>query len=505
MNNNPEVIAPFSQPEQLYAAVDLGSNSFHMVIVRVVSGSVHIIGKVKQKVRLAAGLDENMLLDQPSLERGWKCLETFAERLQDIPLSNIKIVGTATLRLADNADLFIKKAEQILNHTLNVIDGEEEAKQIYLGVAYTSANQGNSLVIDIGGASTEVIVGNDMNPIHLVSTNMGCVTFKERFFTDGNISEKNFESAIKEANSLLEPLKDGFISFDWQQCLGASGTPQAITEILVAQGISDAIRIDYLYNLKQQCIDCVTIDLLQIDGLIESRRAIFPSGLAILIALFEQLNIQEMQISGGALREGLIYGMLDNMQQNDRRLQTLEQCIEHFHIEPQHANRVKGIALGLFKQVQDKMVSDKVDCEAILIASAMLHETGLHIEYKLHHQHGAYILSHLPMVGYTQQQRAGIKTLVQSHRQEIKLSLFDSFHPEVRQALLVLVRVLRLSCLLSIRRKDNLLADFTLLVSDKKWTLTFPEGWLKAHPLIDAELANEKWQQHKVGWLLECY
>jgi exopolyphosphatase/guanosine-5'-triphosphate,3'-diphosphate pyrophosphatase len=505
MNNNTEIVAPFSQPEQLYAAVDLGSNSFHMVIVRVVSGSVHIIGKVKQKVRLAAGLDENMLLDQPSMERGWQCLETFAERLQDIPLSNIKIVGTATLRLAANADVFIKKAEQILKHKLNVIDGEEEARQIYLGVAYTSANQGNSLVIDIGGASTEVIVGNDMSPIHLVSMNMGCVTFKERFFADGNISEENFERAIKEARFLLESVKDDFISFVWQQCLGASGTPQAITEILVTQGISDSIRIDYLHNLKQQCIDCVTIDLLQIDGLTESRRAIFPSGLAILIALFEQLNIQEMQISGGALREGLIYGMLDNMQQNDRRLQTLVQCIERFHVDPSHANRVKSIALSLFKQVQNKMLLGKVDCEAILMASAMLHEIGLHIEYKLHHQHGAYILSHLPLVGYTQQQRAGIKTLVQSHRQEIKLGLFDAFHPEVRQALLILVRVLRLSCLLSIRRKDNLLADFTLIVTDEKWTLTFPEGWLKSHPLIDAELANEKWQQHKVGWKLECF
>jgi exopolyphosphatase/guanosine-5'-triphosphate,3'-diphosphate pyrophosphatase len=504
MNNNTEIIAPFSQPEQLYAAVDLGSNSFHMVIVRVVAGSVHIIGKVKQKVRLAAGLDENMVLDQLSLERGWNCLETFAERLQDIPLSNIKVVGTATLRLAANADIFIKKAEKILKHKLNVIDGEEEARQIYLGVAYTSANQGNSLVIDIGGASTEVIVGNDMNPIHLVSMNMGCVTFKERFFADGHISEENFERAIQEAKSLLEPVKNDFIKFVWQQCLGASGTPQAITEILVTQGISDSIRIDYLHNLKQQCIDCVTIDLLQIDGLIESRRAIFPSGLAILIALFEQLNIQEMQISGGALREGLIYGMLDNMQQNDRRLQTLDQCIRRFHMDSEHANRVKGIALSLFKQVQNQMILGKVDCEAILMASAMLHEIGLHIEYKLHHQHGAYILSHLPMVGYTQQQRAGIKVLVQSHRQEIKLGLFDAFHPEVRQALLVLVRVLRLSCLLSIRRKDNLLADFSLMVSDEKWVLTFPKGWLKLHPLIDAELANEKWQQHKVGWMLEC-
>ena len=504
MNNNAEIITPLTQPEQLYAAVDLGSNSFHMVIVRVDAGNVQVIGKVKQKVRLAAGLDENMQLDQQSLERGWSCLETFAEWLQDIPRSNIKVVGTATLRLASNADVFIKQAELILNHKLDVINGEEEARQIYLGVAYTSANQGNSLVIDIGGASTEVIVGNDMTPIRLASLNMGCVTFKERFFADGNINEQSFEQAITAAKSLLEPVIESFISFDWQQCLGASGTPQAITEILVAQGISDSIRIDYMYNLKQQCIDCTTIDLLQIDGLIESRRAIFPSGLAILIALFETLNIQEMQISGGALREGVIYGMLDNMQQNDRRLQTLENCIERFRIDSVHANRVKTVALNLYKQVQNQLVLGKVECESVLMAAAMLHEIGLHIEYKIHHKHGAYILSHLPLIGFTQQQQAGIKTLVQSHRQEIKLALFDSFHPEVRHALLVLTRILRLSCLLSIRRKDNLLADFTLTITDKKWVLTFPEGWLKSHPLIDAELANEKWQQHKAGWILEC-
>jgi exopolyphosphatase/guanosine-5'-triphosphate,3'-diphosphate pyrophosphatase len=334
---------------------------------------------------------------------------------------------------------------------------------------------------------------------------MGCVTFKERFFADGNITELGFDLAIKKAKTLLEPVIEDFIGFDWQQCLGASGTPQAITEILVTQGISDSIRLDYLNNLKQQCIDCVNIDSLKIDGLTEARRSIFPSGLAILIALFEQLNIKEMQISGGALREGLIYGMLDNMQQNDRRLQTLDQVIERFHIEAEHANRVKNLALSLFKQVQNQLELGKVDCEAILIAAATAHEIGLHIEYKQHHLHGAYILTHLPMMGYTQQQRAGIKTLVQSHRQNISLDLFDSFHPEVRSALLVMVRILRLSCLLSIRRKDNLLAEFKLDISDEKWALTFTKGWLKSHPLIDAELANEKWQQHKVGWILECF
>lgn len=495
---------PQTKPEQLYAAVDLGSNSFHLVIVRVVSGSVQIIGKVKQKVRLASGLDDDMMLDHQSMERGWRCLETFAERLQDIPVSNIRAVATATLRLAKNADVFTTRAEKILNHKLDVISGEEEARQIYLGVAYTSANQGNSLVIDIGGASTEIIIGNDMEPIHLVSLDMGCVTFIERYFVAGKLTEANFHSAITAAKALLATVVEGFISFDWQQCLGASGTPQAITEILVTQGISDAIRLDYLYNLRQQCIDCGTIASLDIEGLEESRRAIFASGLAILIALFEELHIDQMQISGGALREGLIYGMLENMQQNDRRLQTLQQTMEQFHIEPNQAGRVKNLALSLFKQMQGQVELGNIDCEAMLIASAMLHETGLHIEYKLHHVHGAYIITHLPLPGYTALQREGIKNLVLNHRQNINTALFDGFHQDVRQTMLYLSRLLRLACILSIRRRDNLLPNLTLTVEQDVWSLSFPAGWLKAHPLIDAELANEKWQQHKVGWLLNC-
>lgn len=490
--------------EQLYAAVDLGSNSFHLVIVRVVSGSVQIIGKIKQKVRLAAGLNDAMVLDEISMERGWKCLETFAERLQDIPLSNIKVVGTATLRLAKNAQTFIDKAERILNQKLEVISGEEEARQIYLGVAYTSANQGNSLVIDIGGASTEVIIGNDMQPINLVSLDMGCVTYMERYFANGLLTEQNAQAAIAAAQQNLLPVRDDFVCFDWQQCLGASGTPQAIVEILVEQGISDSIRLDYLYNLLQQCIDCMHIDSLSIEGLSESRRAIFPSGLCILIALFEQLKIQEMQISGGALREGLIYGMLENCEKNDRRKHSVEQAINQFHIDAAQAMRVKDIAIDLYKQLCSQTNICNFDALAVIDAAATLHEIGLHIEFKQHHKHGAYILSYLSLNGFSQMQKKSIRDLVGMHRAELDLSLFNQYHKDIQPLLHALLRILRISCVLSIRRKDKVLPKIQLLIDGAHWQLTFPPNWLKAHPLIDIELANEKWLQHKAGLHLEC-
>lgn len=497
-----QIFATSHSQEQLYAAVDLGSNSFHLVIVRVIAGSVQIIGKVKQKVRLAAGLDENMQLDEVSMERGWKCLETFAERLQDIPLSNIRVVGTATLRLATNAQVFIDKAEKILNNKLDVISGEEEARQIYLGVAYTSANQGNSLVIDIGGASTEVIIGNDMQPINLVSLDMGCVTFMDRYFRQGILNESNILAAIAAAKQQLLPVVDDFVCFDWHQCLGASGTPQAIVEILVTQGISDAIRLDYLYNLMQQCIDCQHIDALEIEGLEESRRAIFPSGLCILIALFEQLKIQEMQISGGALREGLIYGMLENCEKNDRRVHSIQHAITKFHVDSAQANRVSKVACSLYRQFCSQSNICNFDAFAVIEAAASLHEVGLMIEYKQHHLHSAYILSHHSLNGFSQLQRKSIRDLVSSHRLELDLTIFDQYHPDVVPLLHALCRILRLACLLSIRRKDDVLPDVSLSVDGDHWSLTFPDGWLKQHPLIDVELANEKWLQHKVGWLL---
>lgn len=501
---NKQAPSSLTNNEQLYAAVDLGSNSFHMVVVRVSAGSVQIIGKVKQKVRLAAGLDDNMMLDEISMERGWKCLETFAERLQDIPVGNIKVVATATLRLAQNAEVFILKAQKILNHQLQVISGEEEARQIYLGVAYTSANQGNSLVIDIGGASTEIIIGNDMQPINLVSLEMGCVTFMERYFVAGRLTKAHFNSAIEAAKDKLQPVVKDFVCFDWQQCLGASGTPQAITEILVTQEISDAIRLDYLRNLMEQCIDCSHIDSLQIEGLTESRRAIFPSGLSILIALFEKLNITEMQISGGALREGLIYGMLENTQQTDRRQVTLAETIEKYHIEAEQAERVRLVAESFYSQYCAQSNICNFDAKAVLDASATLHEIGLHIEYKQYHKHGAYILSYMPLLGYSQLQTQSIRDLVSSHRQDINPNLFDHYHAELKPLMDALSRILRLSCLLSVRRKNDVLPDISLKIEDENWTLQFPVGWLKAHPLIDAELANEKWLQHKVGWSLTC-
>jgi len=488
--------------DEYYAAVDLGSNSFHMVIVRVLAGSVQIVSKNKQKVRLAAGLDKDNKLSQESIERGFDCLRGFAEKLQDIPPSNIKIVSTATLRLASNVADFMAPAESILNHKISIISGEEEAKQIYLGVAYTSANQGNSLIIDIGGASTEVIVGRDLQPLYLTSMNMGCVTFMEQFFTEGLISQAGFEQAISQARENIDAHRETFLCFDWEQCLGASGTPQAITTILVKQGINDAIRLDYLHKLKNECIKARHVGALNINGLVPARQAIFPSGLAILIALFESLNIDNMQIAGGALREGILYGMLENYQKSDRRQQGINQLISRFHIDPLQSQRAQSLAIKLCQQMCKLTQYCDVDTEVVTGAAAALHEIGLHIGFKAFHEHGAYILSHVDLTGYTSLQKMMVTDLVRMHRLDIDSSVLDNYKAGLQQMLINAMRILRIAVILVNRRKDNAIPEVTLSIEDEHWVLNFEKDMKVAHPLIQAELTHECWLQHKAGWQL---
>jgi exopolyphosphatase/guanosine-5'-triphosphate,3'-diphosphate pyrophosphatase len=488
--------------DEYYAAIDLGSNSFHMVIIRVLAGSVQIVSKNKHKVRLAAGLNEDFVLDEETIERGLNCIRNFAEKIQDIPPDNVRIVATATLRLAVNAVDFVTPAEKILCHKLQVISGEEEARQIYLGVAYTSANQGNTLVIDIGGASTEIIIGRDLQPVHLTSINMGCVTYMERYFQGGELNEGNFEAAYVAAKtSILEHI-DSFLCFDWQQCLGASGTPQAVTQILVKQGINDAIRLKYLYQLRESCIAQKNVSRLDIDGLPVARQAIFPSGLAILIALFEGLNIDNMQIAGGALREGIIYGMLDNYQKADRRSQGINQLVAKFHIDPRQSQRARAVSIDLCNQMCAQAKFCDYETHSVVGAAAALHELGLHVGYKTYHDHGAYILNHVEITGFTTLQRMMIRDLVSLHRQAVDLTALNNYSPDIRQSLICYVRLLRITVILVSRRKSDAIPQIGLNIEGDHWRLSMPEKMKTKHPLIHTELVHECWLQHKAGWQL---
>lgn len=261
----------------LYAAIDLGSNSFHMLVVREVAGSIQTLTRIKRKVRLTAGLNSNNVLSAEAMERGWQCLRLFAERLQDIPQPQIRVVATATLRIAVNASEFIAKAQEILGCPVQVISGEEEARLIYQGVAHTTGGADQRLVVDIGGASTELVTGTGAQTTSLFSLSMGCVTL-ERYFTDRNLAQENFDEAEKAARDVLRPVADELRYHGWKVCVGASGTVQALQEIMMAQGMDERITLAKLQQLKQRAIHCGRLEELEIEGLTSNARWCSPAG-----------------------------------------------------------------------------------------------------------------------------------------------------------------------------------------------------------------------------------
>ncbi|WP_083216214.1 guanosine-5'-triphosphate,3'-diphosphate diphosphatase [Alishewanella sp. HH-ZS] len=511
MAPEPRVIAPDltavkvatpSPHSDIYAVIDLGSNSFHMLMVKVVGGSVQVIGRVKRKVRLAAGLNDSLVLSHKAMKRGWECLALFAERLQDIPSQNIRIVGTATLRLARNVSSFLTEAEAILGQKVEVISGEDEARIIYLGVAHTSNSDSSRLVIDIGGASTEVVIGQGFSPKQLASLNMGCVTYLERYFSDQQLSEENFLAAIAAAEQQIQPIVSEFRQAGWQLAVGASGTVQAVQEMLVAQGKDEVITLQKLDDILQQVMACGQLQQLNLVGLAQERKQVFPSGLAILIALFRQLDIQGMTLSGGALREGVLYSMLPQLQDANVRHRTVNSLMIRYFIDQQHAQRVAEMALELAAQLQSRWDLQKFEGLSMLRCSALLHELGLLIEYKNHHHHGAYIISHSDLPGFTRAQQQLLMALVHNHRAEIM--------PEVlaRQTMTSVVlavrltRILRLAVILSMRRRHEALPQVTINAKAESLELVLPNGWLEQHPLMRAELEQEIQYQQQAGWQL---
>ncbi|AJF71095.1 guanosine polyphosphate pyrophosphohydrolase [Raoultella ornithinolytica] len=486
----------------LYAAIDLGSNSFHMLVVREVAGSIQTLSRIKRKVRLAAGLNSDNALSAEAMERGWQCLRLFAERLQDIPPAQIRVVATATLRLAVNADEFLAKARDILGCPVQVISGEEEARLIYQGVAHTTGGEDQRLVVDIGGASTELVTGTGAQTTSLFSLPMGCVTWLERYFADRNLTKDNFELAENAAREVLRPITDTLNYHGWKVCVGASGTVQALQEIMMAQGMDERITLAKLQQLKQRAIQCGRLEELEIEGLTLERALVFPSGLAILIAIFSELNIRCMTLAGGALREGLVYGMLHLAVDQDIRSRTLRNIQRRFMIDTEQAQRVGRLAADLVSQLDSYWELEPLSRD-LLVSACALHEIGLSVDFKSAPQHAAYLVRNLDLPGFTPAQKKLLATLLLNQTNAVDLSSLhqqNAVKPRVAEHL---CRLLRLAILFASRRRDDLLPSVTLTAEDEKLMLRLPEGWLENHPLGSEMVEQEcQWQSY-VHWALE--
>ncbi|UJF19398.1 guanosine-5'-triphosphate,3'-diphosphate diphosphatase [Vibrio sp. SS-MA-C1-2] len=483
----------------LYVAIDLGSNSFHMLVVRQVYGSIQTVAKIKRKVRLAAGLDSKNQLSEEAMQRGWHCLRLFAERLQDIPSENIQIVGTAAMRTATNIEQFIEPAEEILGHKINVIPGKEEARMIYQGVAHTSGGKDNRFVVDIGGASTELIIGKGFQAEALNSLHMGCVTWLEQYFNDQRLTKENFERAITAAKKVLQPIVSEYTSLGWDVCIGASGTVQALQEIMLAQGMDEIITLKKLYRLQRQAMEYEQLLELDIEGLTLERALVFPSGLSILIAIFETFEINAMTLAGGAIREGIVYEMISDMRHQDICQRTLTSLQQRYQLDSQYGELVSNFSQALLKQCEEEWIPESQGA-SLLHAAALLHEIGMNISYKNDGEHSAYLIKHLDLPGFTQAQKMLLAELLRRYR--------ESFTPLPNQHAISklsadrILQLLRLSVILSHRRDKDKLPKVTIKTVGEQMQITLPETWLANNPLMNAELELELDRMTDLGWEL---
>jgi len=482
------------------AALDLGSNSFHLVVARIVADSVQLLHRVKQKVRLADGLDENNHLTDEAISRGLTTLQVIAESLKGFEPDSVRIVATHTLRKAKNANKFIKAAKAILPYPIEVISGVEEARLIYSGVAHTHHATGQQLVVDIGGGSTEFIIGKGFTPLLCRSLQMGCVSYNKRFFKNGDIKAKYFDRAITAALQELEIIEDKYTKLGWNSVVGTSGTIKTLVELCRNEDGSaeQNVTLKQLRQLKDKCIEAGHVDRLPFDQISEDRRPVFCAGLAVLIAIFKSLGIENMQFSPAALREGVLYDMEEALSESDIRERTAGSLVTRYDIDTHQAQLVLATCFDLHDKVSQAWSIANKGLRNMLGWAAMLHEIGLQINSRGVQRHSAYILQYIDMPGFNQEQQSLLSTLVRFHRKRIRLADIPEFEQYDAQSVLRLICLLRLSVLLNIKRQDNFVPDIHIDVDQNRLSLDFPKGWLATKPIIKADLERE------IDYLKDC-
>lgn len=490
------------------AAIDIGSNSFHLIIAEPFQQEFRTLEKRGVRVQLAAGLDQQQYLSQDAIDRGIDCLRDFAQRLNGFAVTNVCIRATNALRVARNSQTFINRAAEVLPYPIEIISGPEEARLIYQGVSHTIADDGGRrLVFDIGGGSTECILGQGFKPLLLNSLPMGCVSYTKKFFPDGIISHERMQQAIYTAKRELLNIKSARQQLGWHTVIGSSGTIRAAEHLAVVNGWSeDHLNSSAVVRLVEYCLSHQSIEDIQPEGLKPQRRTVFIGGVAILAAIFDVFDVAEMVYSDGALREGILWQMLGETSSQDIRRRTIESLQDRFHIDRQQANRVQTTANQLFQQLQQQLEQQQplsAHHAVWLSWAAEIHEIGLSLTHSGFHKHGAYLLQHSDLLGFTRQGQHRLAALVRLHRRKLETEAWSDLQQNQAQDLQILVRILRLAVVLNLSRGRHPVPPPQLhCLEPGVWHLQFAEGWLAQHTLTHQDLLQEVDYLAAVGLVL---
>ena len=493
-----------AQPE-IIAAVDLGSNSFHMIVGELRHGQLAILDRIRETVRLAEGLSESGDISPEPRKRAIDCLSRFGERLRDMKASKVRAAGTSTIRRAREDSTFMAEAEAALGHPIEIISGIEEARLIYKGVAHSlPPTEGLRLVMDIGGGSTELILGQAAQPKALESTHMGCVSMTERFFPDGQITRAGFNKARLAAQLELRPVKAFFRGAEGVEAIGTSGTIRSTEAVARELGITESgLTLDVLEQLIDKVLDFESVSQLSMDGLSDRRAQVWPGGLSILAELMKVLKIGDLQVSDGALREGLLYDLLGRLQHEDARERTVQAMEARYQVDEQQAQRVARTAAELYSQCKKEWGFSRKIAGKVLDWAARLHEIGLDISHDGYQRHGAYIAEHADMPGFPRAEQRFLALLIGGQRHRINRPGFDVLPDTWQEAGLRLLILLRLAVLLNRSRKANERLPVTMRVSEELIALNFDADWLADNPLTIADLEREQGLLGQVGYDLQ--
>jgi exopolyphosphatase / guanosine-5'-triphosphate,3'-diphosphate pyrophosphatase len=479
------------------AAVDLGSNSFHCQIARIVDDQLYPLDSLREPVRLGAGLSAEKLLSQEAQERALACLCRFGERLRGFDPHTVRAVGTNTLRVAKNARAFLKRARVALGFPIEVVAGREEARLIYLGVAHElPLSTQRRLVIDIGGGSTELIIGSGYKPQKLASLYMGCVSHSLRYFPDGRVTRSGFKQAEIAARAELQPVASAFSSRHWQRALGASGTIRSIAEVLEKSGMSDGpVTLQGLDALRATLLRAGHLDRLSLAGLRADRRPVLPGGLAILRAVVTELGIGALVPATGAMRQGVLFDLLGRVHRQDMRDVTVAQFMQRYHVDAVQARRVSALAHKL-RRTMDAREEDGERVLSQLRRAAKLHEIGISVAYAGYHRHGAYILENADMPGFSRDEQTALALLVGSHRRSLK-KVAERLEGSVDWES---VLALRLAALVYRGRTELELPSISARSQGRKFRVSLGAEWLARNPLTMMALQEEAREWERIGF-----
>ncbi len=476
-----------------------------MIVGELRHGQLTVIDRIRETVRLAEGLSDKGDLFPEARERALDCLSRFGERLRDMHAASVRAAGTSTIRRAREDSRFMSQAEAALGHPIEVISGIEEARLIYTGVTHSlPLYDGLRLVMDIGGGSTELILGQGTTPKALESLHLGCVSMTERFFGDGRLTRRRFEKARLAAQLELRPVKAFFRDAEGVEAIGTSGTIRSTEWVASTLGImeSGGLTLAAVEALIERVLEFDSITELSLRGLSERRAQVWPGGLSILAELLSVLHIEHLKVSDGALREGLLYDLLGRLQHEDARERTVRAMAARYHVDKTQARRVARTAETLHQQCAEDWALTSDLARSALVWSARLHEIGLDISHDGYQRHGAYVAENADMPGFPRAEQRLLAFLIRSQRHEIQKGFLDGLPRAWREPALKLALLLRLAVLLNRSRNLAELPPIALSVRERSMDLKFDAAWLEANPLTVADLVRENDYVGSVGYEL---